>query len=126
MSHMKAELAWFPNNRPAREALATSAMLNQDWPSARDHYEHLASGPGATPTDRVGWAQALFNLKEFDAAVQVLAPVLKSRPPASALLLHANLLAKQGHKAEGQKVFEAAQALKAAEVEAAKGALVKP
>lgn len=123
LSHMRAELEWFPGNRPAREALALHDMLQGDWSTARDHYTLLANAPDTKPADRVGWAQALFNLKEFDAAAEVLAPLLTGKPDASALLLHANILAKQGKREEGQRVFEKAQALKILEVEAAQKAM---
>ena len=123
VSHMEAELAWFPNNRAAHVGLAGHAMATKDWASARDHFNHMATHPGAEPMDRVGWAQALFNLEEFAAARKVLNPLLADKPNADALLLHANLLAKEGKKAEGQKVFERAQALKVKEVEAMKAEL---
>ena len=122
VSHMEAELAWFPNTRAAHKGLASHAMATTDWAKARDHFNHLATHPGSEPMDSVGWAQALFNLEEFTAARKVLDPLLATDPNADMLLLHANLLAKEGKKAEGQKVFEGAQALKIKEVEARRAA----
>ena len=120
VSHMEAELAWFPNTRAAHKGLASHAMRTKEWAKARDHFNHLATHEGAEPSERVGWAQALFNLEEFTAARKVLDPLLLKDPNADTLLLHANLLAKEGKKAEGQKVFERAQALKVKEMEAFK------
>ncbi|MFT5586179.1 MAG: choline-sulfatase [Cognaticolwellia sp.] len=122
--HYEAELAWFPQNKSVRRELASLCMSTQDWACARDNYAKLAEmAPEGPPAAlRLMWAQALFNLKEYEQARAVLNPALKKNPGAALLLLHANLLAKEGKGEEGKQVFEKAQALKVIEVEAARKA----
>ena len=123
-SHYEAELAWFPKNRAVRRELAGLCMSSKDWVCARDNYALLAEESPKGPPNalRLMWAQALFNLEEYAQARAVLDPALESQGP-DILLLHANLLAKEGKREEGKKVFEQAQALKIKEVEAAKKAM---
>lgn len=121
-SHYEAELAWFPRNKSVRRELAGVCMSTQDWACARDNYAKLAESHPEGPSAplRLMWAQALFNLKEYEQARVVLDPALQKDPGAELLLMHANLLAKEGKREEGQRVFEQAQALKVKEVEAAR------
>lgn len=124
-SHYEAELAWFPRNRAVRRELASLCMTTKDWVCARDNYAALAEqNPEGPPNAlRLMWAQALFNLEEFTQARAVLEPALKNNPGPDILLLHANLLAKEGKREQGKKVFDQAQALKLKEIEAAQKAI---
>ena len=69
------------------------------------------------PKIRYFAAQSLFNIQNYEKAREILDPALKLKPQiADVLLLHANLLAKEGKREEGLLVFQQAKALKEAEV----------
>ncbi|MED5371516.1 MAG: sulfatase-like hydrolase/transferase [Myxococcota bacterium] len=121
--HLEAELKWFPAKREVRRELANVCMALKDWSCAVASFEELAKGQKKLPPAmRWGWSQSLYNLQEYEKARIVLDPALKGSPSADLLLLHANLLAKEGKREEGKAVFEKAQALKVKEVEAARKA----
>jgi hypothetical protein len=71
-------------------------------------------------------AQCVFNLKDYATARTLVDGALKAAPDnPDVLLLHANLLAKEGKREEGAAVFERARTLDAARQKAEADAAAK-
>lgn len=88
-----------------------------------EQVEQLKYLSDARPDDvatQLDYAQGLFNLGDYRGCRKVMDPLLeKTTDNADVLLLHANLLAKEGKREEGRAVFERADALHTAAVRAA-------
>ncbi|MCK6524939.1 sulfatase-like hydrolase/transferase [Myxococcota bacterium] len=113
VAHLRAELDSFPNALPARVALAHAHMALEEWEEAAAEYDAALA---MTPDDvelRRALAQAYFNMGDYELASDALAPALERAPEHPyVLLLHANILAKQGDRATAERVFAEAQALR--------------
>ncbi len=109
---LEAEVKDYPGNRLARRMLARLYGEDQRWLDQKSHLEFLLR---AEPTDAramLNVAQCLFNLADYAGARKVLTDALASAPEEpDVLLLHANLLAKEGKREEGRAVFEKANAI---------------
>ena len=134
--HFEKEVGSFPGSVPDREQLAGLYFRTARWADADTEYrflfEELPSTPrgkqAGEPTrpveSRTSWAQAVFNLGEYPRARTILDPALAAAPDdPDVLLLHANLLAKEGDKEKGKEVFQRAQVLKREQMEARKAEL---
>ncbi|MBK9644611.1 MAG: sulfatase-like hydrolase/transferase [Deltaproteobacteria bacterium] len=114
VAHLRAELDSFPASLPSRVALAHAHMALEEWEEAAAEY---SAALGFVPEDvelRRALAQAYFNMGDYGLAAEALAPALAQAPEHPyVLLLHANILAKQGDRATAERVFAEAQALRA-------------
>ena len=117
---LQAELRDFPGNLAARRMLARRFGDQQRWSEQVGVLGGLAR---ALPDDaglQRELAQAFFNLGKYLEARQALERGLLVAPDdADILLLHANLLAKEGKREEGLQVLARANAANEARVKAA-------
>ncbi len=108
---LEAEVREYPGYQVARRILSKMYADDQRWAEQQQHIAFLAR---ANPNDGMiarGLAQCLFNLKDYAGARAVLDNVLLLSPEdPDVLLLHANLLAKEGLREEGMKVLAQANA----------------
>jgi arylsulfatase A-like enzyme/tetratricopeptide (TPR) repeat protein len=124
---LEAEVQDFPGNIVARRMLSKLYGEDQRWIDQKPQAEAVAR---AFPKDAEAHrhlAQCLFNLADYPGARTAMNSALKFAPEdPDILLLHANLLAKEGKKDEGYAIFQKATALNEARVRAAekKGATV--
>ncbi len=117
ITHLRAELDHFSNQTDARVMLAELLGQRGAWDEAAAEYAFLVDLKNAKPMWRHNLAQSVFNTGDYERAEELLAPLMGVEPPLpEALLLQANILAKQGKREEGQKLFERAQELKEAQV----------
>jgi choline-sulfatase len=120
ITHLKAELSHFPGQTDARVLLAELLGRMGAWDETAAEYAFLCELSNPKAMWRHNQAQAVFNTGDIERAEEILAPLLTQEPVLpEALLLQANILAKQGKRDEGQVLFERAQALKQAQVDAA-------
>lgn len=118
---LDAEVKDYPGNIQARRMLVKLYGEDQRWIDQRPHAEAIARTFPKEPAAQRQLAQCLFNLSDYPAARQVLDRALQLAPEdPDVLLLHANLLAKEGKKDEGYTVFQKATALNDARVEEAR------
>lgn len=102
----------YPNYPPPRRMLARMYGEDQKWLEQKEHLLVLARLQPEEPTVLLALAQCHFNLADYSAARTTLARALALAPQdPDVLLLHANLLAKEGKPDEGKAVFEKAKAL---------------
>lgn len=108
---LEAEVADYPGNQLARRMLVK--LLGEDlrWLDQRDHLAFLARANPEEPQALRALAQCLFNLQDYTAARTALDQALLFAPEdPDVLLLHANLLAKEGLREEGMAVLTQANA----------------
>jgi arylsulfatase A-like enzyme/tetratricopeptide (TPR) repeat protein len=118
--HLRAELEHFPGQRDVRVMLAELLGQLGAWDEVAAEYAFLAESKDPEPMWTHNHAQAVFNTGDYERAAEIIAPMLDKEPPLpEALLLQANILAKQGKRDEGKVLFERAQALKQAQLEGA-------
>jgi Flp pilus assembly protein TadD len=102
----KQELFAFPRADATRRRLAETLMALGEWDEAAAEFAYLLEH---TPDDKDllrGRAQAVFNAGDFELAATFLAPAIALAPEDPyVLLLHANLLEKQGNAAEAAHVY---------------------
>lgn len=126
---LEAEIADYPGNAMARRILSRMYAEDQRWLEQKTHAAWLARALPKEADARRGLAQCLFNLDDYAGARKELDAALAIAPEdADVLLLHANLLAKEGKREEGAKVFEKARVLhekRVAELEAKAAAAAK-
>lgn len=116
-----AEVKDFPGNVQARRAIARVYAEDGDYLSQLEHQRFIARAQPNEPLAQFDLAQCQFNLADYAGARRTLDVALAKWPDdADLVLLHANLLAKEGKREEGQAVFTRAQALNQARIEAAK------
>ena len=99
-----------------------SLLLGEDqrWLDQREHIAFLARANPDDPQALRALAQCLFNLQEYDAARGALdAALLLAPDDPDVLLLHANLLSKEGLREQGLQVLEQANAANARRIEEA-------
>lgn len=124
---LTAEVRDYPGNMFARRMLSRMYAEDQRWQDQKEHAAFMAQAFPQEGKAQMMFAQCLFNLSDFTAARRVLEVALKLDPEdPDILLLHANLLAKEGKRDEGFAVFQKAtslneQRVKAAEAERKKG-----
>ena len=120
---LEAEVKDYPGNVLARRLLAKLYGEDQRWLDEKVQLEFLRK---VTPKDVsavVAMAQCQFNLKDYAGARVTINEALAMAPEdPETLLLHANLLAKEGKKEEGYAVFQKADALNKAKAKAAEAA----
>ncbi len=110
--HIRLELETSPTNAAARWARANLLMSRQAWDEAADELRFIVETEPTQHAARVRWAQAVFNAGDYDLAAQILAPARIAAPDdPRAMILDANLLSKQGRKAEAEPLARKAQAL---------------
>jgi arylsulfatase A-like enzyme/Flp pilus assembly protein TadD len=120
---LEGEVADYPGNRNARQMLSRMYAEDQRWLDQRDHIAFLARASPDQPGPLRALAQCLFNLGEYDGARNALDSVLELAPEdPDALLLNANLLAKEGKREEGLAMLKAANAANDRRIEAQKAA----
>lgn len=126
---LEAEIADYPGNGMARRILSRMYAEDQRWLDQKAHAAWLARALPKEPDARRGLAQCLFNLDDYPGArVELDAALALAPDDPDVLLLHANLLAKEGKRDEGAKVYEKAKALhekRVAETEAKAAAAAK-
>lgn len=117
---LNEEIKEYPGNIMAHRILAN--MLGSD-KRYLEQVPHLEIVAAAFPDDTIlvlSWAQAMFNAQDYRGARRVVDGLLAQAPDApDVLLLHANLLAKEGHMEEGRAVFMRADAMNSARIKAA-------
>lgn len=124
---LEVEVKEFPGNTMARRLLSRLYGEDQRWLDQKSQVEAIArSFPREAEAHRA-LAQCHFNLADYIGARKVLDVALGLTPEdPDVLLLHANLLAKEGKKDEGYAVFQHATDLNTTRVREAekKGATV--
>ncbi len=124
---LEAEVKDFPGNIMARRLLARLYGEDQRWLDQKPQVEAIAHSFPKDVAAQLGLAQCNFNLGDYLAARKQVNNALAIAPEdPDVLLLHANLLAKEGKKDEGYAVFQHATELNNARVKAgeAKGGTV--
>lgn len=119
---LEAEVKDFPGNIMARRLLSRLYGEDQRWLDQRPQAEAIARGLPKEPDAHRQLGQCLFNLGDYVGARKTVDIALKLAPEdPDILLLHANLLAKEGKKDEGYVIYQKANAMNEARVrEAAK------
>lgn len=112
MPLLDAELDDYPRYPNAHRLLAEIYGRDRLWAQQLPHLEELARQRRHDFRAQLQLAQCQFNLKEYVLARRSLdeAMALAADDP-DVLLLHANLLAKEGRREEGMEVFKRADAL---------------
>ncbi|MEC8425799.1 MAG: sulfatase-like hydrolase/transferase, partial [Myxococcota bacterium] len=109
--HLTQESAAWPGDARTRWELGNALMRRERWDEAAAEYAALVRLQPSDPGARRAWAQATFNAGDYARAAELLEPALALAPDDSAvLLLHANILDKQGETARAEAVFRQAKA----------------
>lgn len=109
---LEAEVKDYPGHAPPRRMLARLYGEDQKWLEQKEHLVVLARLQAKEPLLQLALAQCYFNLADYPSARSTLDPALAQAPEdPDVLLLHANLLAKEGKAEEGRVVFEKAKSL---------------
>lgn len=112
----EAEIKHFPDP-DLQLKIAKIYEQQQNWSASAHHYCAVASARPQLTRAHLNCAQTHFNLGNIDAAETALKPALQMAPEGPfVLLLHANILAKQGHTEEATKIFEKAKILREQQV----------
>ncbi|MBM4391543.1 MAG: sulfatase-like hydrolase/transferase, partial [Deltaproteobacteria bacterium] len=107
-----AEVADYPGNAAGRLALARVYAEDGQYLEQLSHVRAAARMLPARPDVQLALAQCQFNLGDYGSARRVLDHALAQWPDdADIVLLHANLLSKEGKKAEGQLQWQRAKTL---------------
>ena len=89
----------------------------KNWSASANHYCAVASIRPQLVRAHLNCAQTHFNVGNIEAAEKALEPALKLAPEGPfVLLLHANILAKQGQTEQATKVFEQAKNIRSQQV----------
>lgn len=122
ITELEAELGDYPSSVEARRSLSKLYADERDYLAQLAQVEELVRLQPGNVRALLDHAQCLFNMTDFPGARRVLNEALALAPDdADVVLLHANLLAKEGHSEEGAAVFARAKALDAARRAAAAG-----
>lgn len=101
----------FPGNLLARRLLNRMLAEDQRWLDQQEHAAFLVRSLPGEARARLNLAQCLFNLDDFAGARRVLDDALAmDDADPDIMLLHANLLAKEGKRDEGYAIYQAANA----------------
>ncbi|MEN9786956.1 MAG: hypothetical protein RLZZ299_2220 [Pseudomonadota bacterium] len=104
-----AELRDYPGAIPAWHVRARLLGQEQRWPDQARALARVAAARGTEPGVQRELAQARFNAKDYAGARTALDAALALAPDdPDVLLLHANLLAKEGRREEGLAALERA------------------
>jgi arylsulfatase A-like enzyme/Flp pilus assembly protein TadD len=123
---LEAEVKDYPGNRTARRMLSRLYAEDERWLDQREQVAFLARAAPNDPVALRALAQCLFNLADYPAARVSLDAALAIAPEdPDVLLLHANLLAKEGKRDEGMEVFKHATVLNEARVKEIEAANAK-
>ena len=127
MALLDAELGDFPSSLEARRALSKIYADDREYAAQVAQVEELVRLQPGNARALLEHAQCLFNLSDYVGARRPLNAALALAPDdADVVLLHANLLAKEGKADEGAKVFERAKVLDHARRPAAPAAELAP
>lgn len=117
---LEDEVKDYPGNRLARRMLARLYGEDQRWLDQKVQLEFLLRAQPGDVGPMLGLAQCLFNLADYPGTRKLVDQALAIAPEdPNVLLLHANLLAKEGKRDEGKAVFDRASAINDARVRAA-------
>lgn len=120
---LTAEVRDYPGNAFARRMLSRMYAEDQRWQDQKEHAAFMAQAFPEEGRAQLMFAQCLFNLSDFAATRRSLDVALRLEPEdPDILLLHANLLAKEGKREEGYAIFQKATAVNEARVKAAEEA----
>ncbi|MDP2311552.1 MAG: sulfatase-like hydrolase/transferase [Pseudomonadota bacterium] len=120
------EVKDYPGNQVARKMLSRMYAEDQRWLDQRDHVGFLARANPEDPLALRAFSQCLFNLGDYLGARATIDVALDLAPEdPDVLMLHANLLAKEGKREEGLQVLAAANAANAKRIEAQKAEAAK-
>jgi arylsulfatase A-like enzyme/predicted Zn-dependent protease len=109
--HLTLESEAWPGDPRTRWELGNALMKRQRWDDAAAEYAALVRVQPADTRARRAWAQATFNAGDYAGAAEILGPALAAAPgDPQVLLLHANILDKQGDPAGARAAFERARA----------------
>lgn len=109
---LESEVKDFPGSMLARRMLSRMYGEDQRWLDQKAHAEFIARAAPEDAIARLNVAQCLFNLTDFLGARKELTVALALGPKnPDVLLLHANLLAKEGKREEGAIVAAEAKRL---------------
>lgn len=112
IAELDAELGDYPSSVEARRSLSKIYADDRDYLAQVVQVEELVRLQPGNPRALLEHAQCLFNMTDFTGARRVLDRALALAPEdADVVLLHANLLAKEGRTEEGAAVFARAKAL---------------
>ena len=109
---LREELKEYPGNLMARRLLSTMLGEDGDYMEQTEQLKILAASFADDDETVLDYAQARFNASDYRGCRETLNVLLARSPDApDVLLLHANLLAKEGKREEGRAVFMRADAL---------------
>lgn len=112
---LEAEVKEYPRNLMAHRALSRLYAEDGRWLDQKGSAEQVVLLLPREPLAYLDLAQCHFNLGDYGSARRTLdLGLTMAAEQPDLLLLHANLLAKEGKKEEGKAVFERASALHAA------------
>ncbi len=107
-----AEVADYPGNAAARLALARIYAEDRQYLEQLPHIRAAARMLPGRPDVQLALAQCQFNLGDYGSARRVLQHAMAQWPDdPDIVLLHANLLSKEGKKAEGEVQWQRAKVL---------------
>jgi tetratricopeptide (TPR) repeat protein len=111
MQFLEDEVRDFPGNLLARRLLNRLLAEDQRWLDQREHAAYLVRALPNEARAILNLAQCLFNIGDYAGARRHIddARFLDPADP-DIMLLHANVLAKEGKRDEGYAVFQAANA----------------
>jgi arylsulfatase A-like enzyme/thioredoxin-like negative regulator of GroEL len=120
---LEAELKAWPGDRNAHRSLSRVFAEQSRWLDQLPHVRFLAQQAPENAAAQLALAQCLFNLADYAGARRVLEVGLAiDGSDPNLLLLHANLLAKEGRRDEGYAVFKKANAMNEERVAKARAA----
>lgn len=112
IAHFMAELKYFTYDLAFQRETALLLMHNKRWFEASQVLHQICQLDKGDGMARLQWAQAVFNLEQYEHAEQIITPLLQGQPNnPQVLLLHANILAKLGNMGKAKETFERAKAL---------------
>lgn len=111
------EIKEYPGNLMARRMMATMLGEDRRYLDQVEQLKYLADTRPEDDETQLAYAQGLFNLQDYRGCRRLLDMLLERSPDsADILLLHANLLNKEGKKEEGRAAFLRADAIHTAQV----------
>jgi tetratricopeptide (TPR) repeat protein len=118
---LKDEVRDYPRHLTAQRALSRMYAEDGQYLMQKDAAEAVAGLAPREPFAQLDYAQCMFNLGDYRSARRILDGAMAMAPDdPDLLLLHANLLAKEGKKDEGYAVFQRANGLNEARIAAKK------
>jgi choline-sulfatase len=117
---LQSEIADYPGNYQAHRMIAQLYAEDEQWLDEKEHRMVILRARPEDPRLLRAVAQCDFNLRDYATARTRVDQALAVAPDdPDTLLLHANLLAKEGNREEGAAVFERARQMHEARVKQA-------